>query len=543
MPCGARPLDADLLRLGLVETRDLHPLVAAAIADGTGQRAAVDGWRYGTESGIGAQYADVIGSRTEENTVVLVRCGAGLHRVARVGGCWQPIDHDDHASREALLQRLGGPVNLCRSAVQHLGSGRQVMDAVARFLDHGRVAEAARLLEAHADSGQAPGNFILADGGTVGERLAVLREHTLWLRMIRAGAPPTLEPPNARVRYPRTGTSSAPDRRSRRERHPPVPKGGTGPTQEAQVIMTLTTLPAHPTPTPPAASPAPGSQPDAAPGPREQLRAADRLIALARAAGTAPGSDPSVAALALATAANLPVLLWGQPGIGKSSTLTELARGLGLPLETVIASVHEPSDFSGLPVLGSDPAGQGVAMAPPDWAVRLRRVGDGLLFLDELSSAPPAVQAALLRVVLERRVGSLALPDGVRIVAAANPPGSAADGWQLAPPLANRFIHLDWACNPAVVVRGLGGTWPRVPLPRLDPARLTEAVDPVPRSHLRVPDGAARLRAPDADLRHGPLPGLALTAHLGDGAATAGLRLRGGRRSRGYGARGARGDR
>ena len=151
---------------------------------------------------------------------------------------------------------------------------------------------------------------------------------------------------------------------------------------------------------------------------REQLRAADRLIALTRTAETAPGSDPAVQALALATAANLPVLLWGQPGIGKSSTLTELARGLDLPLETVIASVHEPSDFSGLPVLGSDPANEGVAMAPPDWAVRLRHSGDGLLFLDELSSAPPAVQAALLRVVLERRVGSLALPDGVRIVAA-----------------------------------------------------------------------------------------------------------------------------
>jgi hypothetical protein len=47
----------------------------------------------------------------------------------------------------------------------------------------------------------------------------------------------------------------------------------------------------------------------------------------------------------------------------------------------VIASVHEPSDFSGLPVLGPDPEGQGVTMAPPDWAVRLRRAGDGLLFL------------------------------------------------------------------------------------------------------------------------------------------------------------------
>jgi MoxR-like ATPase len=209
---------------------------------------------------------------------------------------------------------------------------------------------------------------------------------------------------------------------------------------------------------------------------RAQLAAADRLIALTRAAETAPGSDPAVQALALAAAANLPVLLWGQPGIGKSSTLTELSRGLGLPLETVIASVHEPSDFSGLPIVGADPAVHGVAMAPPDWAVRLRRAGEGLLFLDELSSAPPAVQAALLRVVLERRVGSLALPEGVRIVAAANPAGSAADGWQLAAPLANRFVHLDWVHDPAVVVRGLRGTWPRVPLPLLDPASLAGAV-------------------------------------------------------------------
>lgn len=237
--------------------------------------------------------------------------------------------------------------------------------------------------------------------------------------------------------------------------------------------MTLSTLPARSTTAHATAFPMPA---DALSDEREQLRAADQLIALTRAADTAPGLDPAVQALALAAAANLPVLLWGQPGIGKSSTLTELARGLGLPLETVIASVHEPSDFSGLPVLGPDPAGQGIAMAPPDWAVRLRRAGDGLLFLDELSSAPPAVQAALLRVVLERRVGSLALPDGVRIVAAANPAGSAADGWQLAPPLANRFVHLDWVHDPAVVVRGLGGTWPRVPLPRLEHSCLGEAV-------------------------------------------------------------------
>ena len=155
----------------------------------------------------------------------------------------------------------------------------------------------------------------------------------------------------------------------------------------------------------------------------------------------------------------------------------QLARGLDLPLETVIASVHEPSDFAGLPIVGPDPAAHGIAMAPPDWAVRLHRSGQGLLFLDEISSAPPAVQAALLRVVLERHVGSMALPDSVRIVAAANPPGSAADGWQLAPPLANRFVHLAWTHDPDVVVRGLGGTWPRISLPQLDPARLEGSVE------------------------------------------------------------------
>ncbi|NYV78735.1 AAA family ATPase, partial [Streptomyces sp. UH6] len=164
------------------------------------------------------------------------------------------------------------------------------------------------------------------------------------------------------------------------------------------------------------------------------LDAADELNARLRAHRTEPAADPRLEALGLAVTANQPVLLWGEPGIGKSAGMEQLAAGLGCPLETVVASVHEPSDFAGLPIVGDDPATTGVPMAPPDWAVRLARAGRGLLFLDELSSAPPAVQAALLRVVLERRVGSLVLPEPVRIVAAANPPSSAADGWHLSPP-------------------------------------------------------------------------------------------------------------
>ncbi|MFF8693064.1 AAA family ATPase [Streptomyces sp. NPDC015144] len=228
-------------------------------------------------------------------------------------------------------------------------------------------------------------------------------------------------------------------------------------------------MPAHPSVAPPRAPIGPDRG--------SQLDIARELTALLRDTTTEPRPDEQLEALTLAVAADLPVLLWGEPGIGKTAALTQLAESLDLPLTTVVASVHEPSDFSGLPVIGEDPAEQGVPMAPPDWAVRLVRAGRGLLFLDELSTAPPAVQAALLRLVLERRVGALRLPPGVRIVAAANPRSSAADGWELSPPLANRFVHLQWTHDHEVVVRGLGGVWPRAVFPRLDPERLPQAVD------------------------------------------------------------------
>ncbi|MFR9790112.1 AAA family ATPase [Streptomyces sp. MB22_4] len=221
---------------------------------------------------------------------------------------------------------------------------------------------------------------------------------------------------------------------------------------------------------------APIATPAAAPEAGPRLAVADDLLGLLRTTTTEPRPDDQLEALTLAVAADLPVLLWGEPGIGKTAALTQLAASLDLPLTTVIASVHEPSDFSGLPIVGEDPAVQGVPVAPPQWAVELVRAGRGLLFLDELSTATPAVQAALLRVVLERRVGALRLPPGVRIVAAANPRASAADGWELSPPLANRFVHLHWVHDREVVVRGLGGVWPRAELPRLVPERLPEAV-------------------------------------------------------------------
>jgi hypothetical protein len=175
-----------------------------------------------------------------------------------------------------------------------------------------------------------------------------------------------------------------------------------------------------------------------------------------------------VEALGIAIAARVPALLWGAPGTGKTSVIRAIAAAAGWPCETVIASIREPSDFAGLPIVADRSAstlGVRVEFAPPRWAVALAQAGHGVVFFDEVSTAPPAVQAALLRVVLERTVGDLTLPDAVSVVAAANPPEQAADGWELSAPLANRFCHLDWPVDARTVADGFTSGWqtPRPP--------------------------------------------------------------------------------
>lgn len=150
-------------------------------------------------------------------------------------------------------------------------------------------------------------------------------------------------------------------------------------------------------------------------------------------------------ALAIGVQVGQPVLLWGNPGEGKSKMIEQVAGQLGRPCEVVVGSVREASDFVGLPVR----VGDSVSFAPPRWATRCVERPDTVVFLDELTTAQPSVQAAMLRVVLEREVGDLQLPESVAFVAAANPPEVSAGGDDLAPPLANRFCHLDWEADRA----------------------------------------------------------------------------------------------
>lgn len=147
----------------------------------------------------------------------------------------------------------------------------------------------------------------------------------------------------------------------------------------------------------------------------------------------------------------LPLLFWGKPGIGKSRVIESTAATLGLLCHTLVASIREPSDFGGLPIPVEKGKRRFMEYAPPSWASDLEIDGDGrgVVFVDEITTTAPATQAALLRMILDGALGDYTFPRGVRFVSAANPVADAAGGWDLTPPLANRFGHLPWE-TPAV---------------------------------------------------------------------------------------------
>ena len=152
------------------------------------------------------------------------------------------------------------------------------------------------------------------------------------------------------------------------------------------------------------------------------------------------GPKSAKRAIGKAIQTHRPVFLWGPPGIGKSDVVKQIGEAAGREVIDVRLALWEPTDIKGIPYYNSD-LGQ-MTWAPP---AELPTDPDStaIIFLDELNSAPPAVQAAAYQLVLNRRVGTYELPKGVDVVAAGNREGDRGVTYRMPSPLANRFIHLE----------------------------------------------------------------------------------------------------
>lgn len=145
----------------------------------------------------------------------------------------------------------------------------------------------------------------------------------------------------------------------------------------------------------------------------------------------------------------LPMLFWGLSGVGKSDIIEEVGRKWKMHVEVLSPSERGEGAFGVTPMPRKALSGGYVTSYPaPDWIENFEDYdGRGIVFLDELTTAAPMIQAAMLGLIQGHRIGGATLGRGVRIMGAANPPDRAAAGWDLAAPTANRFGHFEWA-NP-----------------------------------------------------------------------------------------------
>ncbi|MBI2120712.1 MAG: AAA family ATPase [Parcubacteria group bacterium] len=134
------------------------------------------------------------------------------------------------------------------------------------------------------------------------------------------------------------------------------------------------------------------------------------------------------------------VFIWGPPGVGKSDVARQVAEEENIGFADLRLALMDPTDLRGIPV----PEDGKAKWLPPQ---ALPTEGEGILFLDELNLAPPLVQSSAYQMVLDRKLGEYELPKGWRVIAAGNKTEHGANTYKMAPPLRNRFTHIDFGVD------------------------------------------------------------------------------------------------
>ena len=138
--------------------------------------------------------------------------------------------------------------------------------------------------------------------------------------------------------------------------------------------------------------------------------------------------------------AQIPAMVWGPPGVGKSDVARQVAGELKLHYVDIRALLLDPVDLRGIP--WRDESGV-TRWAPPGFLPREDSKEGFLLNLEELPSASRMVQAALYQLVLDRQVGEYRLPEKAALIACGNRVTDGGVSYRMPVPLRRRFIHYD----------------------------------------------------------------------------------------------------
>jgi MoxR-like ATPase len=94
----------------------------------------------------------------------------------------------------------------------------------------------------------------------------------------------------------------------------------------------------------------------------------------------------------------VPLHIWGACGVGKSQIVAQLATSLNYEFLDIRAVQLDPVDLRGLPPITANQA----EWVPPKF---LPTGGQGILFLDELTSAPQMTQTGCYQLVSRSQAG------------------------------------------------------------------------------------------------------------------------------------------
>ena len=144
-----------------------------------------------------------------------------------------------------------------------------------------------------------------------------------------------------------------------------------------------------------------------------------------------------------------PLMVWGGPGLGKSTIMRKIAEEMDIGFIDIRLAQREPVDIRGLPVPKEDSVSW---LISSDWPRDPQ--SRGILLFDELTAADRSLQVAAYEIILDRRLGDLYhLPDGWYIVAAGNREEDMAVATTMSSALANRFMHVELQESPEEWVR------------------------------------------------------------------------------------------